>query len=290
MKSERDPLVFVSYRRVDSSSASRWLAQTIARTIGAQTVFIDTESIRMGDAWPDRIDEALKFATILIPVIGPNWLKLADEHGRRRLDKEDDWVRSEIRHALEANLHIIPLLLSDTPLPKREALPDCMGNLCRFQAFELRDDRWESDLSMLLSRLGDLGLKRISSQPVRYPDPRVTLRELTETELSSALRTLTSWQVVVSELPGSEPRKRMELYRAFEFASFEDALSFMGAAVPRISEVQHHPRWENIWRTVSIWLSTWDIGHKPSQLDVDLALFFEHLRSTFPPPRFERHV
>jgi pterin-4a-carbinolamine dehydratase len=288
MNSARVPLVFISYRRVDSSAASRWLAQTIARTFGVQSVFIDTESIRMGDAWPDRIDEALQAATILVPVIGPSWLRIADEDGRRRLDKEEDWVRNEIRHGLEAKLHVIPLLLSGTPPPKREALPERIANLARFQGFELRDDRWESDLSMLLSRLGDLGLKRVSTQTVRYPTPQVTLTELTERELSSALEKLVDWQVVVSELPGYEPRKRAELYRAFEFASFQDAIAFMGAAVQRIAEADHHPRWENIWRTASVWLSTWDIGHKPSQLDLDLAFFLEQLRSTFPPPGFRK--
>jgi pterin-4a-carbinolamine dehydratase len=41
--------------------------------------------------------------------------------------------------------------------------------------------------------------------------------------------------------------------------------------------VDHHPRWENIWRTVTVWLSTWDIGHKVSRLDLELAQYFEAL-------------
>lgn len=44
-----------------------------------------------------------------------------------------------------------------------------------------------------------------------------------------------------------------------------------------LATFQHHPRWENIWRTVVIWLSTWDIGHKPSQLDLDLAREVERI-------------
>ena len=45
----------------------------------------------------------------------------------------------------------------------------------------------------------------------------------------------------------------------------------MNKAVDPINEVQHHPRWENQWRTVIVYLSTWDIGLKISRLDVDLA-------------------
>lgn len=119
MNAVRNPLVFISYRRVDSSAASRWLAQTIARTFGTQSVFIDTESIRMGDAWPDRIDAALTSATVLVPVIGPSWLRIADDVGRRRLDKEDDWVRNEIRHALEAKQNSPSFLFCYRPRHRR---------------------------------------------------------------------------------------------------------------------------------------------------------------------------
>jgi hypothetical protein len=76
------------YRKV---TYYRW-RQEFWRTVGPQHVFIDTDSIRMGDDWPERIDNALASATILIPVIGPNWLKIADDYGRRRLDRADDWV------------------------------------------------------------------------------------------------------------------------------------------------------------------------------------------------------
>ena len=55
----------------------------------------------------------------------------------------------------------------------------------------------------------------------------------------------------------NEPRKRSELFRVFEFASFEDAIAVMGAAVAEIVRLDHDPRWENIWRSVSVWLTTW---------------------------------
>lgn len=283
-----EQLLFISYRRADSSAASRWLAQTISSTFEPHHVFIDTESIRMGDEWPGRIDRALQQSSILIPVIGPSWLRIADEHGRRRLDKADDWVCNEIAHALSAHIHIIPLLLSGTRIPATEALPERIQKLSRYQAFELRDDRWENDLALLLSRLGDLGLRRLTTNAVRYPLPKVTIKEFTEAELSSALAKLPDWRVVVSEPSGSASIKRTELHRTFEFASFEDAVRFMSAAVEKIADMDHHPRWENIWRSVSVWLSTWDIGHKPSQLDLELALFLEELRKSFTPSKTKR--
>ena len=111
------------------------------------------------------------------------------------------------------------------------------------------------------------------------------LKDLTEAEMSAALNALPGWTTAISEIPGREPITRTELYRAFEFASFDDAIRFMSKAVERINEMDHHPRWENIWRTVSVWLSTWDIGFKPSELDVALATYLQELRADFDPPR-----
>jgi pterin-4a-carbinolamine dehydratase len=67
-------------------------------------------------------------------------------------------------------------------------------------------------------------------------------------------------------------------------------MNFMHVASKHISEVQHHPRWENVWRTVVVWLSTWDIGHKPSRLDIELAQFLENLRRGYPAPIKEEEL
>ena len=156
------PLIFISYRRADSSAAARWLAELIGRTFGPEHIFIDTDLIRVGARWPEQIDGALASATILVAVIGPTWLRIADKAGRRRLDKSDDWVCNEIFHALQKELPLIPLLLSNEPMPSRETLPERIANLSLFQAFDIRDDRWETDLSALFERFAQLGLKRLS--------------------------------------------------------------------------------------------------------------------------------
>ena len=287
MQNKREPLAFISYRRQDSSAASRWLSQTIQRTFGPVSAFIDSDSIRMADDWPERINGALRSATVLIAVIGSSWLRIADEYNRRRIDKEDDWVRNEIRHALENGIMVLPILLSKTPIPGRSALPGCLEKLAERQAFELRDDRWESDLNLLLSRLEELGFRKQSDRPVRYPQPHVTLTELSRDEILKALQQMPDWELTISEIPGKEPLKRTEFKKVFEFVSFEDAMNFMHVASRQVSKVNHHPRWENIWRTVTVWLSTWDIGHKPSRLDVDLSRFLEDLYRSYSLPRNE---
>lgn len=165
MSNVEEPLAFISYRRHDSSAASRWLYQTIQRTFGVTSAFMDTESIRMADDWTDRIHSALRSATVLLAVIGPTWLRIADEYGRRRIDKEDDWVRNEIYHAIDNRIIVLPVLLAKTPIPEKSALPDCLSKLVQRQAFELRDDRWESDLNLLLARLEEVGFQKKTDGP-----------------------------------------------------------------------------------------------------------------------------
>ena len=276
------PCAFVSYRRADSSAAARWLANSIALTFGPQSVFIDTEAIRMSDDWAGRIEDALQASTLVLPVIGPRWLSLQDADFRRRIDHPDDWVHQEVLHALTARKRVLPILLSRTPMPSPAALPQPLSGLARFQGFELRDERWESDLATLLTEMERFGFVRSSAQKVRYPRPMVTLSELTARELQEGLAALPGWKVAAAEGVGVRSASRTELSRVYEFASFVDAIRFMSEAVPRIEEVQHHPRWENIWRSVAVHLSTWDIGHKPSRLDLELAGYLDTLRQKFP--------
>jgi len=122
MERQEQSLAFISYRRQDSSVASHWLGETIQAAFGSSSLFIDTDTIRMGDDWRERINKALRLASVLVAVIGPNWLRLTDEYGRRRLDKDDDWVRNEILHAINNKLLLIPLLISGASLPVRGCL------------------------------------------------------------------------------------------------------------------------------------------------------------------------
>jgi hypothetical protein len=57
-------------------------------------------------------------------VIGPQWLRVTDDYGRRRIDRDDDWLRSEISHALQKRERILPVILSPNDMPHAEALPE----------------------------------------------------------------------------------------------------------------------------------------------------------------------
>ena len=54
--------------------------------------------------------------------------------------------------------------------------------------------------------------------------------------------------------------KNKELYRKFKFQDFKEAFSFMGKVAEAAEAINHHPRWQNEYNRVEIWLSTHSEG------------------------------
>lgn len=266
--------IFISYRRRDASAIARWLEETIEQNFGKSSVFIDTDAIEMADEWPARIQDALDKASVMLVLIGPDWLRSHDEYGSRRLDNPKDWVRMEILHALEKGLKIYPILISKADLPEAKGLPEELRPLLNHQSFNLREAEWRTDIAQLLKKLEADGMMRIAPQ-VHYPAPFKKAEALSEKELEEFCEQHREWKLVSRTVPSGE--KRLELMRIYEFRSFEDAIHFMFAAARHISRIDHHPDWENIWRTLTVWLTTWDIGHRPSHYDVEVAQYLDEL-------------
>lgn len=273
--------IFVSYRREDSGTIARRLADSLTRSFGPKAVFIDTDSIRSAQNWKNEIDKALEESSVLIAVIGPRWLRLQDIDGRRRIDNENDWVRAEIRASIEGSRSVLPVLVSGGTQPTAQALPESLQKLADIQAYDLSEKFWERDVQFLIKRLQDLGIPADSLDSTRadvpFPVAIDTSKELTDIELKDALTSLPGWKVVQRTHPSKPDRQTVELYRAFKFKSFEDAIHFMSTAARFVTNAGHHPDWENLWVSVQVWLTTWDIGHRPSFKDVRLAEYLERL-------------
>jgi pterin-4a-carbinolamine dehydratase len=86
---------------------------------------------------------------------------------------------------------------------------------------------------------------------------------------------LHDWEVIETPLPENPDQRRIELHRTFVFRSFRDVLVFMAEAGEFADDANHHPRWENIFKTLRIYLTTWDIGHRISHSDLQLARYFD---------------
>ena len=280
------PTAFINYRRSDSAQAAQGLyAQLIAR-FGPSNVFLDVSAILPGSKWPDRLRSSLEEADVLLLVIGPRWLTAANQYGQRRLDDEQDWVRKEIAFAISKKKPIIPLLVAGaTDLPPRDVLPVDIRELPYRQFWELRDDKWDHDLTVIFKLLESTYGFTDNQVDVVLPGPeKQNAIALTNSELELALVSLPGWQSVESILPRNYPKPRQELRKIFRFNTFKSAIAFMEKAVPKINELKHHPRWENQWKTVTVYLSTWDIGNRISAADTQLAaeldkLYLKHVKA-----------
>jgi pterin-4a-carbinolamine dehydratase len=108
---------------------------------------------------------------------------------------------------------------------------------------------------------------------------------LAPSEVENAFQRLPGWNALPFFIPGAEPTGGTELAKTYQFANYDVALGFINRASEHIAVVQHHPTWEITWGTVKARLTTWDIGHKLSHYDLDLAEYLDNLSSEYPPPR-----
>lgn len=61
------------------------------------------------------------------------------------------------------------------------------------------------------------------------------------------------------------------LYKQFNFENFKEAWEFMTKVATLAEEYQHHPRWENEWSVVQIWLITHEGGKNITDKDRQMA-------------------
>jgi 4a-hydroxytetrahydrobiopterin dehydratase len=68
-----------------------------------------------------------------------------------------------------------------------------------------------------------------------------------------------------------------QLHRKFEFDNFSQAFAFMTQVALLAEKMDHHPRWENVWNRVEIWLSTHDAGNIVTEKDRKLAAAIDQI-------------
>ncbi|MBK6717102.1 MAG: toll/interleukin-1 receptor domain-containing protein, partial [Burkholderiales bacterium] len=84
--------IFISYRRSGSPKDANLVFHHLSSVFGAEQVFMDVSGIRPGDDFVEVLEQQLADCTVLLALIGPDWLQARNEHGERKLDDEDDFV------------------------------------------------------------------------------------------------------------------------------------------------------------------------------------------------------
>jgi TIR domain len=142
--------IFISYRREETAYPAGWLFDRLADHFGRGQIFKDVDSIQLGDDFVEVITTAVGSCDVLLALIGDRWLTITDEHGRRRLENPEDFVRLEIEAALTRKVRVIPILVDGARMPRGDELPDSLAKLVRRQALELSPNRFDFDTSRLL--------------------------------------------------------------------------------------------------------------------------------------------
>lgn len=142
--------IFVSYRREDAAGWVGRLVDTLKRGFPTVPVFLDLSAIKGGEDFTEAIGRAVASCRVLLALIGPRWLAARGERGERRLDQPADFVRLEVKAALERGVYVVPVLLGGAHIPHAVDLPADLASLARRQAHELTDTRWEYDCDRLL--------------------------------------------------------------------------------------------------------------------------------------------
>jgi TIR domain len=156
--------IFISYRRDDSEDATGRLYDMLAARFGADQVFMDIDAIPLGLDFARVIRDAVAGCDVFVAVIGKQWLTVTDSNGVRRIDNPDDFVRLEVKEALERDLRLIPVLVQGAEVPAAESLPPDVAALSRRNGIALRGATWRAGAERLIAAIEEEELRRAAPE------------------------------------------------------------------------------------------------------------------------------
>jgi TIR domain len=138
-------IIFVSYRRHDAPGHAGKLFDHLNTVYPAGQVFLDTNDLRAGENWPQRLKTVLENSLVVLCIIGRSW-------DVSRLRADSDIVRRELSIALSLGRPVVPLLFDGASLPGFRDLPeDCRGIL---DYHAMTFDSWDREVfGLKLERL-----------------------------------------------------------------------------------------------------------------------------------------
>ena len=132
--------VFVSYRRDDSAEVTGRIYDRLSSRFGNDKVFKDVDSIPLGRDFRDVIGDAVAKASVVIVVIGRDWLGSQSDAELPRLFDLTDFVRTEVSTALEQGKPVIPVFVSNATMPFESELPDDIRDITYRNGINVRPD------------------------------------------------------------------------------------------------------------------------------------------------------
>jgi len=165
--------IFISYRRDESRWSARSLCDRLAARFDRSQIFMDIDTIGLGEDFVKTIEETVGSCDVLIAVIGAHWLTSTDGQGGRRLDNPEDFVRMEIATALRRNIRVIPVLVDGALMPQSNDLPDDLKPLVRRNALQVGDTHFDDDCRRLVAAIEQVLEKNTAKRREREEKERL---------------------------------------------------------------------------------------------------------------------
>jgi len=207
--------IFICYRREDSADVTGRIYDRLVDHFGPERVFMDVEAIRLGYDFRSEIDQTIKVCSIVIIVIGDEWLAQVD--GKRRIDDENDRVRIEIETALRREIPIIPVLTRGASHPTKAMLPASLEALAYRHGTSIRHEHFRGDVDSLISQMDKL-LARQESTPSKPAEPKERTPPVKPTQTTESRPAIPSVASISAIAASKEPalwtRKRLIIVTA----------------------------------------------------------------------------
>jgi Domain of unknown function (DUF4189)/TIR domain/Putative peptidoglycan binding domain len=145
--------IFINYRRGDEPGFTQALLGRLEQAFPAERLFIDVDNIPPGEDFVRMLESQVAQCDAMLTVIGTNWLDATDDHGGRRLDDPNDFVRIEIESALKQGKRVIPVLVHQARMPHPDELPEAIRSLSQRNAVRLTHERFRADVQGLIKAL-----------------------------------------------------------------------------------------------------------------------------------------
>jgi hypothetical protein len=148
--------IFLSYRRGDTGWLPHALFGRLEQAFPRENLFMDVAGgIKAGQDFVRVIEEQVSACDAMLVLIGPDWLTVADEAGRPRLENSGDFVHLEVESALRFGKRVIPVLVQETEMPRTDALPEPLKALVRRNAVGLTQEGFKADVQGLIASIQD---------------------------------------------------------------------------------------------------------------------------------------
>jgi TIR domain len=142
--------IFLCYRRDDSAAWAGRISEHLGQAFGTDCVFMDVEGIPAGRDFVKLLDRRISDAEVVLAIIGPAWVTVANADGKTRLQDENDFVRIELESALKLGKTVIPVLVGAAKMPNRDALPNSLKSLSNLNAISISHEKFPTDMVSLV--------------------------------------------------------------------------------------------------------------------------------------------